>query len=859
MIPGPSPSPTNEPVDVNAGVVDDVLQALNGPPDHLHNDLPDLLLQEFNPAADNPNPLPLNDQPLIPPNNDLDEADDLEIIQILLQGPIEPVNLDGLNLIPPSPDNNYVVLHPVDNQPVDIGDLHVHLQEEDFFPEGVFNLPVLELDPELDLPQNDPDANLAPDRPSEQDLIQLEYQLALTAEASESQENRRTFEEQRHGLNRAQLQKLKENKLPLAPQAAPTVNQVIHLASHAILGDRRLPCDQLYQDIDITKIRDIVAQGNFTDLAHTNCPTSRCRKCFQTYIDLPSHVSQGQFAEGHEFDRLPPHISRALLITTTLEAATWDEIMTRYSPETIYFYPFNTEKISNRQLKELKNTGENVPATLELALQSAAPIAVCGEHQAIFRSTASLVFHLIMFPHVEYESFCSSCRAIFPTSALQHFVDFHDLDFPRTAEFPNTYEISKIISGKIGEDMLEVFNRTQLHTIDRHAYNAPLYSTVASLRLNLTHRHKSTYERLKSMLPDLSIADDLNFNTDTWDKLILQLLSIRAGPNTIIEVHKLISQVLLKLPPPTDAATTLTTLNYEVVMTIISAKLNFLYRGSELVPNYADFETRIDAPIGLHPTGAHPLAKAPQRLLDNYDTNFDAMTLGTNILLRSGIHVQQAIRVLNLSHSAKLLHATASYPGLMGFPDESGKWIQVPADQGVLNTVEKIMENPNRKTLIILEFNIGTNLQHIPANKWKMYVKEHMEDYALHFFISLRASRIKTACAHPIIVIGQGPIFSTTLDLEETTKLTEYITRVLLKASSYTDIPFLPTPGLIGFSKGSSVPLTTAPRGPVFNDRGELSYYSVQQAVRIVQTCVSSNILKDDCLKPPGFRFHMVR
>jgi len=106
MMPGPSPSPTNEPVDANAGVVDDVLQALNGPPDHLHNDLPDLLLQEFNPVADNHIPLPLDDQPPIPPNNDLDAADDLEIIQILLQGPLEPVNLDGLNLIPPSPNNN---------------------------------------------------------------------------------------------------------------------------------------------------------------------------------------------------------------------------------------------------------------------------------------------------------------------------------------------------------------------------------------------------------------------------------------------------------------------------------------------------------------------------------------------------------------------------------------------------------------------------------------------------------------------------------------------------------------------------------------------------------------------------------
>ena len=84
----------------------------------------------------------------------------------------------------------------------------------------------------------------------------------------------------------------------------------------------------------------------------------------------------------------------------------------------------------------------------------------------------------------------------------------------------------------MGEAMLKIFNRAQLNTIDRHAYNVPLYNTVALLQLNLTHSQKTKSERLKSMLPNLSIADDLNFDTDTWDTLILQLLSIRAGPTT---------------------------------------------------------------------------------------------------------------------------------------------------------------------------------------------------------------------------------------------------------------------------------------------------------------------------------------
>ena len=90
MMPGPSPSPTNEPVNANADVAIDVLQALNGPPGHLPDDLPYLLLQEFPPVADNPiSPLD-NDNLLVAPDNDLNAADDLEIIQILLQGPIKP-------------------------------------------------------------------------------------------------------------------------------------------------------------------------------------------------------------------------------------------------------------------------------------------------------------------------------------------------------------------------------------------------------------------------------------------------------------------------------------------------------------------------------------------------------------------------------------------------------------------------------------------------------------------------------------------------------------------------------------------------------------------------------------------------
>ena len=75
-MPGLPPSPTAEHEDI----ANDVLQVLNGPPGHLPDDLPDLLLQDFHPVADNPIPPLDNDQPPVGLDNDLNAADDLEII-----------------------------------------------------------------------------------------------------------------------------------------------------------------------------------------------------------------------------------------------------------------------------------------------------------------------------------------------------------------------------------------------------------------------------------------------------------------------------------------------------------------------------------------------------------------------------------------------------------------------------------------------------------------------------------------------------------------------------------------------------------------------------------------------------------
>ena len=846
IMPAPPPSPTDGP-DINADVAEEVLQTLNEP------DLPDLLLHDFQPApADDPDPnIPaLNAEVPIPPDIDLDAAADLEIVQILLQAPLDPINLDDINLLPLSPNNNYVALHPVNQEPVALGDLHLHILEADFLNENIPN------PPENPSPDN-PEAN-QPEGPSEMDLIQLEYQLALTVETSESQSNHREFQEQKHKLNLFKQQKLKQNKFPLAPQAAPAATQIIHLSSHSILGDKRLPCEQNFQELDITKVRNIVAHGNFTDLAGTadSRRNKRCKTCHQIYEDLPKHLAQGPFGEHHEFDRLPPHLNKSLLIVTTMEN-TYDGITSRYLASPIFLYPVNSEKINNRQLTELKMTGENVPVDLELALESAAPIPVCGEHQSIFPSMVSLLFHLLSCNHTEAQFLCSSCNSIFSTSGLQHFIDVHGLVFPVTSDIPDLYNICKSISRE-NKEILGEFNRAQLSAIDRNKNRPTLFTTAASMQQTMPHRYQLLYKRLKTILPDLSIAYDLGLDTETWDTQILQLLTYRSSPHEIIEAHKLISQVLIGLQPPADAPTTISTLNYEVFMVLVSSKLNYLFRGAELVYSYDEFTTNPDTPIGLLPTGPHPLAQAPHRLLITHDMNFHAITLGTNILLRSGIHVQQAIRVLNLSYSKNLLHATASSGGLLCFPDEKGMWIQAPANQGILNNIEVIMETPNRKTLIMIEFNLTTNLQYIPHHKWKNYIHKNIEDYALHFFISLKNSRIKTSCTHPIIVIGQGPIFSSYLTLEETTKLSEYITRVLLKTSAYTSIPFFPTPGLIGFCGNSCVPLTTAPKGPVFADNGALSHYSVQQAIRIVQTCVSTAGLMNDCIMPPGFRFHMV-
>ena len=381
---------------------------------------------------------------------------------------------------------------------------------------------------------------------------------------------------------------------------------------------------------------------------------------------------------------------------------------------------------------------------------------------------------------------------------------------------------------------------------------------MQTLSGTLPAKNIAAYKRINTTYHDLPAAYELGLTYDTWDALILQTLSLTVRTSDLAIIHKLISRLPHNLQAPADVSTTIRTLCYETTMTIISNALNFLYRGSEKISDPDNFKIGENTPIGLQPTTGHPLARTPHRLLDNHDLNFHAYTLGTKILHRSGIHVQEAIRVLNLTPDQHLLHCTAAYEGLVLFPDDKGNLIQVPAEDSIIHTMKSLMEIPNRKTILLLEFNISTNLAHIAPENWTAYIHKEIEDYATFFFNYIRNMYIRTACCHPIIVMGQAPLYHPKISLKRATRLADYITRTLLNVSAMTRIPFLPTPGLVGFTGKMSVPLTTAPRGPVFAENGELSHYSVQQAVRAIQTAVTAAQLLEDIELPPGFRHHMV-
>ena len=150
--PVPPPSPTNEDIEFqliqpHADQPADVFEYLNViAPDPPVAAVP----EEFQPP-----PELYDDQhagPAQPPNQvdwvelpyQLDyDLEDQEIINIILNAPLDPVPLENVELHPISPNQQYVVLHPLGHSPIDLGEVHLH---DDLF-NGALNLPPLELDP----------------------------------------------------------------------------------------------------------------------------------------------------------------------------------------------------------------------------------------------------------------------------------------------------------------------------------------------------------------------------------------------------------------------------------------------------------------------------------------------------------------------------------------------------------------------------------------------------------------------------------------------------------------------------------------------------------------------------------------
>ena len=159
-LPVPPPSPTNEVIEFqflqpHADEPADIFGPLNviapdppiasvpeefQPPPELYND------QHADPAQppEQVDWVPVNNVEL--PYQHEFELEDEEIVNIILNAPLDPVPLENIELHPISPNNQYVILHPLGHSPIDLGEIHLHIQDDDLF-NGALNLPPLALDP----------------------------------------------------------------------------------------------------------------------------------------------------------------------------------------------------------------------------------------------------------------------------------------------------------------------------------------------------------------------------------------------------------------------------------------------------------------------------------------------------------------------------------------------------------------------------------------------------------------------------------------------------------------------------------------------------------------------------------------
>lgn len=684
---------------------------------------------------------------------------------------------------------------------------------------------------------------------TELDVIQIEQISSLLFETEPVVERRDQLKETEH---EDYLQEYEA----LTNDSSITKKKHHHAENNrSYMGDKFTSHGTAYQTMCIFKLKNrMEEQENLNLFVNNHSP--KCETCDIRFPSLSDHTSMGSFAYRHEFDVYPDEIKFSLLLATTL-VPTDEGFKPRYSDKIPMISVKASQRINPDILDKIRRTAHNVPNLFQDALATVAEVHSCGEHHLLFNSKEAVLLHHITFHHSTTIFLCVTCKTV-ESGYISHMEKTHNLELPTQYGTPSIREIISCLSGSSKKEELEkIYTATQLLMRNNQVYMSIYHADTTKLMDTIPNADLQKYRKVLKLctLPPTHQQGHIPTN---WSDLIQRGLNLTTSYADLGTIFRIVGRLYEKRAPTSETSVTRDRLQFEIFMQIICTKIDYLFKGADTCDNTEVFKEGEDAQTGLETSYGHPYTSDLRKLETDLDTtSYDIITVGTSLLVKSGSNINSLYRVLNLSTSSDLLLSTEGYEGLMFYPSHEETKIPIPVENSLLGLTKKIF-NSQSKLPLLIEFNLGPNMKHIPENEWSNYISTHGQTFAEFFCLEIRKYKASRPDRY-IIITGQMTLYSPNLSLQTLTELSDKLSEKLLAACFLTRIPYMPALGLVGFSGNYCIPLTTRPKGPVFSNTGNLSSYSIHQSMRLIHSTVEATQLLKDSSVYNAFRHHMVQ
>ena len=589
-----------------------------------------------------------------------------------------------------------------------------------------------------------------------------------------------------------------------------------------------------------------------------------CQICYKkpTNTTLDQHRRLGGFAVHHKLSFLVPKRKNCLAILTLARPRPGAILTCKYCNH----FAQNLRKcntISNDTLNHLfthgSALGENPSAEDALRNQDTKKHFLCMECTMIFPTYLSLMVHCIQAKthDAKTDIYCTLCEAFYSeTTLISHTLRHHSnfkcpqchLSFQTVLELlmhllnsrPHQQLCPDVQNMLTDAQLQEISQERKINTMGTITTEALIKDTLRAINLTHLARTMSQPQLLSNFKAEnenqhLNLPDIISLVAKHLDRCASLSVS------TILRILRYNHRSPLDHPSYQD-------FQYEVNQINIALFVNHLWKNGISTPTPLDnLLYGADLYTGHHLLGPSVLRHSRTRLSKTDLEPFQAIIIGLELLDKAGTLTSSSIPVLNLSpdiphqnmwptHFYNYLSSTT----VQGQINLEGKTTHhLPSEENYIEHINHILHITPLHVPIVVEMNLLPFLRCHSPETWVSFLKDNLKSILIGFFSGIsrisQAFKAQRGVLPEVVVLGQPPFASDyQLSAQILLQMWDDINLSALLISRYTKTVYLPSTGLVGYSKNFFSNILNK-QLPTFCSDHSLSQYSRNQALHLIQ------------------------